>query len=46
MSVDSIGSLESDPRAPEAGLWFDYQVPREGGREKGKEGRIAHTMPY
>ncbi|KAM3568744.1 hypothetical protein VYU27_009143 [Nannochloropsis oceanica] len=26
MSPDSIGSLEMDPRAPEAGLWFDYQI--------------------
>jgi cellulose 1,4-beta-cellobiosidase len=25
-SVDSIGSQSSEPRAPEAGAWFDYQV--------------------
>jgi len=25
-SVDSIGSQPSEPRAPEAGHWFDYQV--------------------
>lgn len=25
-SEDSIGSLTADPRAPEAGRWFDYQV--------------------
>merc|ERR1719444_753598 len=25
-SVDSIGSKPSEPRAPEAGHWFDYQV--------------------
>lgn len=31
-SEDSIGSLTSEPRAPEAGRWFDYQVRTEGGR--------------
>ena len=25
-SVDSIGSQGTEPRAPEAGQWFDYQV--------------------
>lgn len=25
-SKDSIGSQSGEPRAPEAGLWFDYQV--------------------
>jgi len=25
-SVDSIGSRPSEPRAPEAGHWFDYQI--------------------
>jgi len=25
-SQDSIGSSEGEPRAPEAGLWFDYQI--------------------
>jgi cellulose 1,4-beta-cellobiosidase len=25
-SVDSIGSLQSEPRAPEAGRWFHYQI--------------------
>jgi len=25
-SSDSIGSQSSEPRAPEAGLWFDYQI--------------------
>jgi cellulose 1,4-beta-cellobiosidase len=25
-SVDSIGSRDGEPRAPEAGKWFDYQV--------------------
>lgn len=25
-SADSIGSLASEPRAPEAGAWFDFQV--------------------
>ena len=38
MSPDSIGSLEMDPRAPEAGLWFDFQVGCQGGREGGREG--------
>lgn len=25
-SRDSVGSQEGEPRAPEAGLWFDYQI--------------------
>jgi cellulose 1,4-beta-cellobiosidase len=25
-SVDSIGSIGGEPRAPEAGAWFDYQI--------------------
>lgn len=25
-SVDSIGSSSGEPRAPEAGKWFDYQI--------------------
>jgi len=25
-SVDSIGSAQGEPRAPEAGQWFDYQI--------------------
>ena len=29
-SVDSIGSKPSEPRAPEAGRWFDYQIKMLG----------------
>jgi cellulase/cellobiase CelA1 len=25
-SIDSIGSKTGEPRAPEAGKWFDYQI--------------------
>jgi len=25
-SVDSIGSMKGEPRSPEAGQWFDYQI--------------------
>ena len=25
-SADSIGSRDGEPRAPEAGQWFDYQI--------------------
>ena len=25
-SVDSLGSARAEPRAPEAGRWFDYEV--------------------
>jgi len=24
--VDSIGSRPGEPRAPEAGVWFDFQI--------------------
>jgi len=41
MSPDSIGSKDSDPRAPEAGRWFDFQVALQRGREGGREGGRA-----
>eukprot|EP00451_Oxyrrhis_marina_P003721 CAMPEP_0204270134 /NCGR_PEP_ID=MMETSP0468-20130131/18266_1 /ASSEMBLY_ACC=CAM_ASM_000383 /TAXON_ID=2969 /ORGANISM="Oxyrrhis marina" /LENGTH=439 /DNA_ID=CAMNT_0051245625 /DNA_START=44 /DNA_END=1363 /DNA_ORIENTATION=+ len=45
-SSDSIGSTSSDPRAPEAGKWFDYQVKQLAANAKLEASGASTTSTF
>ena len=45
-STDSIGSQASEPRAPEAGAWFDYEIKQLASNHVWVDQRILNSAHF